>query len=317
MKGRDGSKFRYRTAVLLNREPSLCLLIPLFNDLAPIMTEDDLARLVGDDAAALFGDLVAMGYLEENATPQTGTLQEEFYNLSSAQDMSLFPQFENKRTEIYNFLKNFNDWWFDNLADMGRNAVEWGLKTTEIANRIMANITAKYGSNLPQDMTGLCYSGSGDPFIHLINTNQSLDVNSVVLVGTPIKSDRQILNTNVQAVVNIFGEKDIWYFGMNTAFRRDSDPSFDGYHLFDNNPVPITEFAIELTGVGHGDYFYDPGNPRPGDDIRKKSSEFIARVTAKANSLDDLIAFINDTPGITYDSSRRKYIVNLEQVVLI
>jgi hypothetical protein len=287
-------------------------LIPLFNDLAPKITNDDLAKVVGDDAPFLMSDLKNLGYVDEY-----GVLQEKFYGLDDASELLLYPDFWDRREEIYDFLKNFNNNFFSNWNNRLRNVIDWGYNVEKIAQRIYGNLEAKYGDSFPPNMTSVNYSGSGDPFLHLINDKKDIDINSIILVGTPIRGDRQIENQNVKTVVNIFGEKDWIYSNYNMAARSDTD--FDGYHLFKDNPMPINEFAIELKGVGHGDYFYDPTNTsitQEVKELRQKASKFIAEVTWRSKDVVELMRFLSlqeERGAIKYEGNR--YIVDLQKVV--
>lgn len=287
-------------------------LIPLYNDMVPTLTTDDLAKVVGNEAPYLYSELRDYGaYLEEDAYG-VAHLTEAFYALTSANDLILSPQFGDKKTEIYNFLQNLNRSFFDdNVNDVGKNVYDW-FKVQDVANKIYQNMERQYGQSFPADLTGLCYSGSGDPFIHLLNTKPEIDTSSIVLVGTPIKEDRQILNTNVETVVTLYGENDWIFKGSNSGLRLGTN--FQKYRLFENNPVPVTEFEIEILGIGHRDYFYDPNNPGDSPEVKQKASRFIAEVTKFSKDKSDLERFLLNNLGITRDLNG-KYTVDLDKVV--
>lgn len=310
-----GYMFNFETD-LANADPATnpdegIALISLFNDMVPVVTTDALTKIVGDSASLLFSELRDYGnYIEEGAMAGSGKLTKEFYDLTDYNELILSPDFTDKREEIFNFLRELNRSLYDNVNDLGANVKDW-IETQKVAAEIFNSMKAQYGEPLPADITGLCYSGSGDPFLHLLNSKPTLDVNSVVLVGTPIKSGRYIENENVETVVNIFGENDpFWY--ANTFARRSSTD--DGDYLFRNNPRQINEFAIESKGVDHTHYFYDP-NELSGDvELKQKASRFIAEITHYANDKEQLKYFLDANPGVTKDSTG-KYIVDLDKVV--
>lgn len=282
-------------------------LVPLYNDKMPKIDADSLEEIVGYQKDLLFDNLKESGYINED-----GTLKKTFYDLAGAQDMMLYPEFEEKRQIIYDFLVQLNTTFFNNANDLLRDIADWCLKTDAIANQIYQKLVETYGTNWPSDMTGLGYSGSGDPFLYMLNNNPQIDVNAIVLVGTPIKGDRWVENTNVDTVVTLYGEKDYVFLNSNQFLRQDFYASKG--RLFENNPRQINEVVIKLKDIGHTDYFYDPSNPGTNAVLKQKATEFIARVTALAKDSDALSRFLNDTYGIDRDSTG-KYVVDLERII--
>lgn len=295
-------------------------LIPLYNGEIPKVKYSmfvEIADSLGCTTVDIFENLVSNGYIDRTGDALYGTLSQAFFDLKDPQEMILDSRFEAKRQEIFRTLENLTVGMFGELGDWLSDGLEWLLKTEEIAARILQNMTDHYNGVFPEDITGVCYSGSGDPFVYLLNQHPEMDVKSLVLVGTPIRGSRTISNTNVETVVTIYGSEDEVFQRNNEQFRNFYDgqhirTTFDGTHLFDNNPTNLTEIAIELDGIGH-DYFYDPGNPRPGDDIRQKSSRFIAKITAIANDRAALIEFLEtNSSWIKPDQINNKYIVDLQ-----
>ncbi|MFC1480038.1 hypothetical protein ACFL5Y_01165 [Candidatus Omnitrophota bacterium] len=305
--GTPGYMFNFGTD-LANADPLVggIALIPLYKDAVPIATTDDLVKVV-DNPVFLLQDLKDFGYIDEN-----GKLREAFYVLNNSSDMLLYPEFEDKRNEIFTYLKDLNRGWHDDNADVLKNLIEWSLKTEEISNEIMNNLEKEYGANFPSAMTGLCYSGSGDPFIRLANNNPKIDVDSIVLVGTPIKRNRQITNEKIKSVVTIFGSEDKLFATSNELLRTGTD--FEGLHLFMNNTLPVSEIAIELKGVDHYHYFYDPYNPSGDIELKQKASRFIAEVTHRADDKQRLIDYLLDKNGIDYDPIFDVYVVDLRRM---
>jgi len=288
--------------------PTDIALIPLYKDGIPTVHEADLGRLV-DDFQSLYSYLGAESYIDSN-----GKLTQKFYGLSSSSELTNLPvMFESERDAIYEYLIGLNLGLFDDAGDVAKNVIEWCLKTEEIANEIMANLQAEYGYTLPDDMTSLCYSGSGDPFIHLANSNPDMDVNSLVLVGTPIKRNREITNENIETVVTIFGSDDGVFSNSNELLRA-GDDTFDGFHFFENNPRPINEIAIELIGVDHLHYFYDPTNPEGDIELKQKASRFIAEIAHRADDEELLWEYLTSTNGIDFDMLNNVFVVDLERM---
>lgn len=299
-------------------------LIPLYNGEIPKVNYSifyEIADYLGCTTVEIFENLVDNGYVDRIGTSLQGTLSKSFFDLQNAQEMVLGQRFEARRQEIFTLLNSLTVGMFGELGDMLSDGIEWLLKADEIASGILQNMNDHYQGVFPEDITSVCYSGSGDPFIYLLNQHPEIDVKSLILVGTPIRGSSTLLNTNVETVVTIYGSEDEVFNRFNTQLRNSYDgqhirTTFDGTHLFDNNPTNLTEIAIELEGVGH-DYFYDPSNPRPGDDLREKSSRFIAQVTALANNRDLLIDFLENNPAwIKLDLINNKYIVDLQGAVI-
>ena len=283
-------------------------LIPLYNESFPIIGEAELGKVV-DDYQNLYLYLQAAGYVNSD-----GRLTEEFYELDSGEDFFNLPSvFEEDREEIFNYLKDLTRSWIDdNINDKLRDMEKWVFHEEEVIQKILDGMD--FGGETPVDITSMCYSGAAQPFITLINREATLDVKSLVLVGTPIRGTTTVTNTNVENVVYIIGEKDdgVKWYNKTAGDGLGRDP----WHLFENSPVNLNEFAIELKGMDHG-YFYDPDNP--GDnaeyaELQQKATRFIAEVTYRANDKEELLQFLLDTEGISYDYTEDKYVVDLNRV---
>lgn len=265
---------------------------------------------MGTDAELLFQSLQHFGYVDAD-----GNITREFDDLENAGEMDLYSELESKREAIYDFLIDLKKELFDQANDILRDIVNWCRKTKEMAAQIYDQFVAEYGYAWPSDMTALCYSGSADPFIYLLNEMTRIDVKSIVLVGAPLKKDRWIENANVDNVVTVYGEKDS-VFGLNLPFRMDNDFHPETGALFSENPRKINETVIELKGLGHQDYFYDPKDPGKNAEVAQKAADFIARVTAKAKDAVGLYEFLlrETGGGVTKDNNTGKYIVDLDRV---
>jgi len=285
-------------------------LIPLYKDNFPIVHEAELGRIVGltGDYHGLYDYLEQEGYIDEN-----GMLTEQFYRLTDSIELSNLPlDFEIYRDDIYSYLKDLNRAWFDdNINDKFKGMEEWLNKSESVALEILRQID--YGNPLPTDITAMCYSGGGDPFILAANTWINLDIKSVVLVGAPIRESREIKNSNIETIINIMGENDRGR-KFNDWLRRNIET--DGWKLFPDTSRPLNQIAIELKGVRHTDYFYDPYSSCDDPDInelRQKATRFIAEVTHRANEIASLRDFLDRNPGVNKDDTG-KYIVDLDKV---
>lgn len=289
-------------------------LIPLYNDIAAEFAARGLIE-VSPEPYELFQALVDTGYVERLGDTDWGRLTRKFYETESDIEMAkgFWDTFGEEAQDIYEFLRDISRGWMERLGGKVRDMVEWCFNAKDVAGRIYANLRAKYGTALPDEMTGVCYSGSGDPFLYLLSDKAGvMDVKSVILVGTPIRAGREIMNPGVETVVNIFGERDEIYYNFNRELRGGD---FDGVSLFEHVPSKVSEFAIELKGVGHGDYFYDPASPGANYSLARKASRFIAEVARLGNDKEKLEGFLDRNPGIIRDTQSDKYIVDLEKVV--
>jgi len=192
-------------------------------------------------------------------------------------------------------------------SDTGRDIAGWLVNTDKIAADIYNKVMAENGDEWPDQSTAMCYSGSGDPFLNLLNQKPELDVKSVVLVGTPLRGDRWIENSNLETVVTIYGENDGIFF-WNEILRKDFYA--ETCKLFANNTKQVNEVVIKLKGIGHTDYFYDPSDPGFNADKEQKASRFIAEVTYRSKDPEKLRAFLNRA-GTT--DTNGKYIIDVNK----
>lgn len=281
-------------------------IISLYNDSVTV-SDDTLSDLAGSRSMELLESLQASGYVNSN-----GTITRAFYDLEKASQMILYDEFIPKQEAIFATLKNIDKGMLDDISDLSRDAAKWLTNTSMVAAEINDEVTSKYGPKWPEDATAMCYSGSGDPFICLLNNNPQYDVNSIVLVGTPIKGERKVENANIENIVTIYGENDPVFF-LNEGLREDFYAASG--KLFPNNPDPINEIVIKLKDADHSDYFYDPTDSGPRSDFQKKATEFIARVTAAAKDSYVLKRFLATTAGVSKDPTTGKYTVDLRRVV--
>ena len=194
--------------------------------------------------------------------------------------------------------------WTGKLRNCSMWVKDVYFSSDEVTDDILSEINYKFNGNPPADMVGLAYSGDGDPLLQALNKDLTLDMKSVVLVGAPIKYGRQILNANVENLVSIEGGVD-----AVVAFAG-------GYFgTFETNPNPLNLYRIALLGVDHLDYSYEPN---PGnkniDPLKVKAARLVAEVTRYANSTTELENFLTRTNGISYDTARKIYFVDLSKV---
>jgi hypothetical protein len=175
------------------------------------------------------------------------------------------------------------------------------LGSHELTNDVINGMQLQFGSQIPSNMTGVAYSGSGDPLIQALNAKPAWDMNTVVLVDTPIAFERKITNPNVDNVIMI---------GAN------NDPiSVSGFisQGFDTNPRPLNVYKMILNGVSHTQFSYDPDNTSP-DPVAVRSARFIAEVSAIGGNTTDLKDFFDRqilNGAINYDATTKVYFVDL------
>ena len=167
-----------------------------------------------------------------------------------------------------------------------------------LTNDVISGMQSQFNGQIPSNIIGVAYSGSGDPFIQAVNENPSWDVKSIVLMDTPIASGRKITNSHVNNVIMITGMNDL-LAGVG-SINKD----------FNNNPQPLNVYKIALIGVGHTDFAKQNFN----DPTATKVARFSAYTTALANNQIELENFLNTAEGITYDPGLKMYCVDLGKV---
>jgi len=183
----------------------------------------------------------------------------------------------------------------DNIVNWIGNAYLGG---HELTNDVINGMQSQFSGQIPSNMIGVAYSGSGDPFIQAVNENSSWDVKSIVLVDTPIAYGRKITNPNVNNVIMITGMDDL-LAGMGSIYKD-----------FNNNLQPLDIYKIALISVGHADF----ANQNSNDPTAIKVAKFSAYATTLANNKIELENFLNTAEGITYDPSLKMYVVDLSKV---
>lgn len=271
--------------------------IPLYNEFYGVVTLRGMATVLKNElyAAGLFRDFVAQGYIDEN-----GKVQSRFLDLRSASGMVLSPEFMPVKELAYQLLWDACDHM---LSDVGRWISDVYGNSREVTTKIIYELQNRFNGNYPSDMVGFCYSGAGDPFIQAINEpvfdGQYLDVESLILVGTPIRDDRVIANPNVRTLITING-------GL---FPGEPFHTTD-YKISDSLNIQ-NRIKIVIENAGHSDYFYDPYKPEGNDAFSIKVSRFIAEVTARSKDMKSLGAFLRKV-GTTDPNG--KYIVDVSEV---
>ena len=281
------------TGELANADPlAKEVMIPLYNEFYGYTYVEDLVYFFGELAGfGIYNKLYQKGYIDED-----GIIQESFFNLNGDYTNLHLDEFDSYQEEVWgmmwrgctHFLEDGIKWIMDAFGDKQE------ISNDVVTNLIVKQIQSNFSSGYPDDLVGFCYSGAGDPYIQAINKQKYdgtyLDVEAVVLVGTPMKfknpvdfddEKRQITNPNVHTVVNIYGEKD----GFKAMIPSPN-------HFVGNANVENI-YNFEIINCGHGDYFYDPNNPSSNDAFKIDATKFIAKVTAYSRDTVKLDDFIN------------------------
>ena len=264
-------------------------MIPLYNEFYGYIYAEDLVYFFGNLAGSgIFNKLHQGGYINED-----GTITNKFFELNGDHTKLDLNEFNDFQKEIYDLmwqgcnhiLEDGIGWLMDIFGDKQE------VTNDIITDKIVKTIQDKFTEGYPTDLVGLCYSGAGDPYLQAINKQAYdgtfLDVEAVVLVGTPMKfagGKRVIENTNVHTLLNIYGEKDMF---------KSVIPSPD---YFEGNANVANIYNFEIMDCGHGDYFYDTNNLSDDPEInelRQDATKFIAKVTALSRDVVELYAFIN------------------------
>jgi hypothetical protein len=265
------------------------VMIPLYNEFIGHVDGGDFDKLSTGWAGIQFvRDLQKNGYVDDK-----GNIKEAFFKLEGDYiKLILSEEFMPYQKEVYDimwkkcdhFLKDCSRWFRDVYGDIEEVTCD------EITNLIKKRIEERFGPDYSEEVVGLCHSGSGDPYIQAINKKEYggeyLKVESLVLVGTPLKEDRIIMNPNVKTVVVVNGENDT--FG-NPFLNMLPTP----YH-FTHSQWVENIYNFKIKDAEHEDYFYDPKISSDNDTFRKASTKFIAKVTALSRDNARLIAFIRD-----------------------
>ncbi|MBU1864713.1 MAG: hypothetical protein KKH94_13730, partial [Candidatus Omnitrophica bacterium] len=259
--------------------------VSLYNEFYGKVDVNQLYQFGGTIGLGIYNDLYQNGYIDEN-----GNIQNKFFDLEcDYTQLNLSNEFMQYQKEIYDIVWSECDhvledgikWIMDVFGDKQE------VKNDVVTNTIVEQIKTKFNSVYPNDLVGFCYSGAGDPYIQAINkqayNGTYLDVESVILVGTPMKignNKRQINNPNVHTVVNIYGEKDFF------------KPTIPSPNHFTGNTNVANIYNFEIIDAGHGDYFYDPKYPSNIDAFKQAATKFIAKVTALSRDITKLEKFI-------------------------
>jgi len=192
----------------------------------------------------------------------------------------------------------------DSFDDTLRNGSKWFndvyLYSDELTDKIINGLYEKYGNNLPSDMIGIGFSGSGDPLIQALNKDHAIDMKTVIMLATPLKYDRIITNPNVEIAIMIRGEEDL-IPTMGAGFFQD----------FNGSPNEIDTYRMRIKGIDHMEYGYDPNNPNP-DPSKVKAAEFIGQVASRSKDTVKLDNFFNrqiQNGSVTYDNNLNEYVV--------
>jgi hypothetical protein len=192
------------------------------------------------------------------------------------------------------------------LLRIGGNAISWigdtYLHTDEVTNHIASEIYTKFNNDIPVDMVGLAYSGTGNPLLQMLNKNHDIDMKSVVLVGAPLKYGMQITNPNIENVISIEGGSDLVVSLCGGYFWSLAD-----------SPEPLNLYRVVLKGIDHFSYTYDPSNQNH-DPKTEQAAKFATYIATIANDQANLEHFLRITSGITYNPGSKIYEVNLDEV---
>ncbi|MDP3790663.1 MAG: LamG-like jellyroll fold domain-containing protein [Candidatus Omnitrophota bacterium] len=173
-----------------------------------------------------------------------------------------------------------------------------------LTNDVITGMQAQFNGQIPSNMTGVAYSGSGDPLIQALNENPNWDIKSIVLVDTPIGFERKITNPNVNNVIMIAADGDL--LSIHGLISQG----------FETNPRPLNVYKIVLNGVSHTQFSYDPNNTNP-DPVSVQSARFTAEMAVRGNDTASIRSFLAnqvEIGSIKYDSQTKSYLVDLSKV---
>jgi hypothetical protein len=173
-----------------------------------------------------------------------------------------------------------------------------------LTDEVLTGMQMQFGSQTPSNMTGIAYSGGGDPLIQALNERPDWDMKTVLLAGTPIGYNRKITNTNVENVIMVGGSRDLL---AEQGFISQG---------FDNNPTPLNLYKFVLNGASHTQFSYDPDDPNP-DPVAVRSARFIAELAARGGDttlMQNFIANQIHEGSVRYDSNTKLYFVDLGKV---
>jgi len=287
------------------------VMIPLYNEFIGHVNGSDFDNLsTGWSGTQFVWDLRQHGYLDEN-----NNITEAFFALEGDYTkLNLSPEFIAWQKEVYDIMWNKSShilqdglrWLMDVYGDIEE------VTSDQITDLIKQKIQAEFGLDYAETIVGMCYSGSGDPYIQAINKQEYgggyLDVESIVFVGTPLKDGRIIMNPNVKTVVVVNGEKDV--FGNPFINMLPTPNTFTHSQWVENI------YNFEIKGAEHGDYFYDPMNPSSNDAFKMAATKFIAKITALSRNKTEMTVFLNTQfagGAITIDGN--KYKVDVERII--
>ena len=205
------------------------------------------------------------------------------------------------------FIASYED--SSGFSGHGNNVISWFgdtyLHTNEITDYIKSEVNLQFSNNPPSNMVGIAYSGTGNPLLQMLNENPSFDMESVVLVGAPLRYGMTITNSHVKNVISIEGGSDLVVSLAGGYFGSLAD-----------SPQPLNLYRIVLNGVDHFNYTYDPADQNPNPKA-VQSARFTAEMARLGNDKTRIDAFINtqrQLGAVTYNAIAKVYFVDLEKV---
>ncbi len=147
-------------------------------------------------------------------------------------------------------------------------------------------------SSQSENFVPIAYSGGGQPLLKVLNesfTNKDgvkepYNVETAILVGSPILFNHIDKNTKLKRIINIYGQDD----GFNKLLHL-IPKSFSGAN------IEVVNIEL-LGGVHHMDYFFDPDHPNQAKDITYYTDAFIAKVAAAAIDDTSWLRFSQNLP---------------------
>ena len=175
--------------------------------------------------------------------------------------------------------------------------------TNEMREKTIAYLDKIDDTIKSKGISALVYSGSWNPKLKNLQYAAPENQNITALVGVGGVSFRgswfpqKIDNPNLKLVINIWGDKDVFYKAPLGILKLVGPKRFEG----------VPHYNVMIKGADHGDYL---NNNNSADERKVKIEYFVRKISEKAIRGDEVVYNFLTKPGITYDKTEKIYVVD-------
>jgi hypothetical protein len=228
---------------------------------------------------------------------------------------------------------------YDDTANVAINAIVWGkefLGGHPLSGRLEQELRSyfnlieynkqHYGLQADQlQYTYFAHSGNFMPLLKVLDSNPDMPIQTIISYEGPDLLDRTIHNSHLERIIQVKGTQGNLDYDLSGlavsgmtggAEVKDFGPpflDFRDYRGIDASGTvrDIQNIHIEILGARHNDFDYHPDDPDPVfREISRKTNLFMRDLSLISNSNSQLKDFLEITPGISFDSNRKVYVVD-------